>query len=251
MKWRFLGAALFLPVLTAAQTLPSEVSVCWEEGLKPPYLSLDSQGQVAGIAVDMVNEIFKRRQLSPKHLIRPWKRCLAEVETGEVDVVPNSSYRDERAQYALYTEPLYTTHLVLFYHTKRFAQAPVIRQLDEMKPYSFGGILGFNYDQYAGQLKLDTTAKNREVLFRMLIAGRYDFAIEQLEVIQMMKARKELSLEQMAYIAEPVQPVKNFHILVTKKHPQAEELRRLINDGIAAIKRDGTAKKIQIKHLGD
>lgn len=251
MKWPIPCIALCLPLLASAQPLPSEVSICWEEGLKPPYLMLDAQGQVAGIAVDMVNEMLKRRQVQPKHLVRPWKRCLAEVESGEVDLVPNASYRDERAQYALYSEPLYETHLMLFYHTKRFATPPTIRQLDDMKRYSFGGILGFNYDQYAGQLKIDTTAKNRDILFRMLTVGRYDFAIEQLEVILMMQARKELSLEHVASVPEPIQPVKLFHILVSKKHSQAEELRKMLNDGITALKRDGSARKIQAKHLGE
>ncbi|QLG89732.1 amino acid ABC transporter substrate-binding protein [Chitinibacter bivalviorum] len=246
-----LTALLTLSTAGVAAAMPNQLSICWEDGLKPPYLMLDAQGQVAGIAVDMVNEILRRQQIRPKHIIMPWKRCLAEVESGSVDLVPNSSYRDERAQYALFTEPLYDTHVVLFYNVKRFNVRPQIRSVDDMKRYSLGGILGFNYDQYGGQLNIDTSAKSRDILLRMMMAGRFDVAIEQLEVIQMMRQQNEVNLEQIAYLPDPVQPVKHFHILVSKKHPQAAAVKKMLDDGIAGLKRDGSAKAIQVRHLGE
>ena len=66
-------------VALSAQAKVKQVSVCWEDGLKPPYLMLNAQEQPIGIVVEMVSKIFTRNQIKVKHEVKPWKRCLAEL----------------------------------------------------------------------------------------------------------------------------------------------------------------------------
>lgn len=227
-----------------------EISVCWEEGLKPPYLMLDKSNRVTGIAADMIDDILRRQNIKARHHVRPWKRCLAEIESGVVDLVPNSSFQEERTRYALFSAPLYETHLVLFYKRSRFAVQPKITGIDDLRKHKVGGILGFNYDQYGGQLPIETSATSRQSLMRMLDADRYDFAIEQLEIVRMMAARNEISLSGISHIPDPIAPIKAFHVLVSKRHPDAARLKRIVDDGIAAQQRDGTSRKISARYLG-
>ena len=49
-----------------------EVSINWEEGLKPPYLMLNDKKQPTGIAVDMITEILLTSNIRPKHKFVPW-----------------------------------------------------------------------------------------------------------------------------------------------------------------------------------
>ena len=250
------GARFAFALLLGMLCLPAvaanplrETVVCWEDGLKPPYLMLDPSSRPTGIAVDMVDEIFRHKSVKVKHVVRPWKRCLAEVESGEVDLVPNSSYREERARYALYSDPLYETHLVLFYTHRRFPDPPKITRIDDLKAFRLGGILGFNYDQYEGVLPIDTSARNRRTLVRMLEVDRYDFVIEQLEIIRMMEARGEIRLNGIGHTPDPVTPTKKFHVLVSKRHPDARQLKKILDEGIAGLQRDGTSRRISARYL--
>lgn len=250
------GARFAFALLLGMLCLPAaaanplrEIVVCWEDGLKPPYLMLDPSSRPTGIAVDMVDEIFKRGNIKVQHLVRPWKRCLAEVESGEVDLVPNASYREERACYALYSAPLYETHLVLFYTHRRFPEPPKIARIDDLKAFRLGGILGFNYDQYEGKLPIETSARNRRALLRMLEVDRYDFAIEQLEIVRMMEARGEIRLNGIGHTPDPVTPIKTFHVLISKRHPDATQLKIVLDEGIAGLQRDGTSRRISARFL--
>ena len=250
---RALAALFVLATLTGTATgadAIKEVRICWEDGLKPPYLMRNAEGQVTGIAVDMLEDIFRRRAIKAHHVLRPWKRCLAEVESGEADLVPNASYREERARFALYSAPLYQTNLVLFYVQKRFPETPRINGIDDMRRYRFGGILGFNYDQYDGQLAIETSATTRQGLLRMLEADRFDFAIEQLESFRMMERRQEISLQGISHVADPRSPTKDFHVLVSKRHPQASQLKQLLDEGIARQRQDHTGRRILDRYLG-
>ena len=127
--------------------------------------------------------------------ILPWKRCLLEVQQGSIDIAPNASFKKKRTQFALYTAPLYTTHLVLFYKTSKFRAKPEINNVQELSQYSVGGVLGFNYSFYQGKLKIDTGATTREALITKLVSNRVDFALAQKEVIFSLSKQGKVNLE--------------------------------------------------------
>lgn len=245
----FLLALAVIPTSVLAEK-PREVSVGWEEGLKPPYLMLDQSNRPIGIAVELVNEIFQRSQIQVINVVKPWKRCLEDVKANRLAVVPNSSYTAERAEYAFYTEPLYETHLVLFYDKKRFPVTPVVKTIDELAGYKVLGVLGFNYDRYENKVSMDNTALDRELLMKKLLKGRGDFAAEQREVILFLQKEGKVDLGGVGYIPDPAKAVQTFYILVSKQHPQAQEITNLLNAGISEVKRDGTYKKTVARYLG-
>ncbi len=253
-KIRLIAGTLFLLVASACTpvfgTDIGELTVAWEDGLKPPYLMLNEENKPIGIAVDMVNKIFSRKGIQVKHTILPWIRCLYELENGNVDIVPNASYKKKRTEFALYSLPLYATHLVLFYSKERFTTAPQLSTLDEMKKYTLGGVLGFNYSFYNGDLKIDTAAHNRTLLMNKLKHGRFDIAIAQREVILMMAKNGEIDITRLGYVPDPVKPIKAYHVLVGKIHPQAQKLLAIVDEGIEAIEIDGTKAKIFQEYLG-
>ena len=169
--------------LALAQDKVSQVEICWEDGLKPPYLMLDDQKQPIGIAVEMVSEIFTRNHIGVKHVIRPWKRCLDDAQKGTTDIVPNASYKAERAEFALYSKPLYDNNLVLFYNKQKFPTPPPLQAAGDLAKYKIGGVLGFNYQEHEKHFKIDTGAKTREVVIEKLKLNRIDFALLQKEVL--------------------------------------------------------------------
>ncbi len=226
-----------------------EVSIAWEDGLKPPYLMLDKYNQPFGIAVDMLTDILLRNQIKPKHKIIPWKRCLVEIQKKKVDVVPNSSYKKDRATYAYYTKPFYQTHLVLFYKKNKFKRPPEITTVDHMKPFRIGGVLGFNYDHYGGRIEIDTGAKTREALILKLHYDRIDFAVLQSDVLFWVEKERKVNLKGLAMVPDPVRPVKIFHAL-TVQNPRGKKIKKIIDTGIDILHKDGTIDKIMKKYYG-
>jgi polar amino acid transport system substrate-binding protein len=226
------------------------VNVCWEDGLKPPYLMLNEQNQPIGIAVELVTKILSSRQITIDHIILPWKRCLLEIQKGDVDIVPNASFKKERAEFALYTKPLYATHLALFYKKSQFTTKPEITTVSELSRYVVGGVLGFNYSFYQGKLEIDTGAISREALFIKLIKNRIDFAIAQKEVIFSLNKEGKVILGNIGYIPDLMRPLKEYHILVGKKHPNSSTLKQILDSGIEAMYKNGYYEEVIRKYLG-
>ncbi|MDC8783910.1 substrate-binding periplasmic protein [Roseateles koreensis] len=245
----FLAAITLLLIKPALAIGISEITVCWEEGLKPPYLMLNEQQKVTGIAVDMLNEILEHEKIKAINVLRPWKRCLEQIKTNEVTLVPNASFNEERAQFSHYTKPLYETHLVLFYRKDVFPEQPQVKTMESLSKYRVIGINGFNYQRYQKKIMIDTGALDRKAQFAMLVAGRGDFAAEQLEVHQYLdKQNKPRSLA-LDYIPDPAQGTQPFYILVSKAFLQGNELASLIDKGIDRWKAKGLDKKLVEKYL--
>lgn len=240
---------IVIPVVAFGVELGT-VTIAWESGLKPPYLTLDNNKNPTGIAVDILREILKRKNIKAKHVVIPWKRCLKYIKQQKVDIVPNSSYKKERAKYAFYTNPLYETHLVLYYLKSKFQDAPYINTLQDLKKYSVGGVLGFNYKQYEGIITINTDAKSRVALIKMLKVGRIDFAVLQKEIILARQKNGDIDLSDLACIPDPERPINISHIL-TVKNPKGKKLKSIIDAGIVELTNDGTIKKINAVYLGE
>ena len=247
-----LVATLFsLNITTAsAQANTEALRVCWEAELKPPYLMHDNTGEITGITVDMVEAILKNQEKPIKHLLKPWKRCLHDIQAGTVDVVPNASYKPKRAEFSHYSSPLYATNLVLFFRRIEFLNRPKVSSLEALSQYRLGGVHGFNYSFYNDKVKMDTSAKTRTALINMLRAGRFNFAVAQWEVIANLSHNKEVNLEGLDSIPDPVKSSKEYHILVSKKLKDGEKLVEFINQHIDEYKNNDVFKGIYSKYLG-
>ena len=236
---------------SVAAALPEELRVCWEDSEKPPYLTLKDPKRPEGIAVDLVDGILARQKIKAIHIVLPWKRCLADVESGLVDLVPNASFSEDRTKYAFFSNALYTTHMVLFYSRLKYPSPPKISSEKDMKAYRLGGILGFNYAYFKEPLQIDTGAKSRIALLRKLEAGRIDLAIEQLEIVQLIMRREKMDPDRFGFIPDPVLPAKTFHILVSKRHPQAAAIKTMLDEKINEMLQDGTTQKITARYLNN
>lgn len=242
-------AIILIPVMVSGFD-SAPVIIAWESGLKPPYLMLDNNQSPVGIAVDILSEILKRKNIKARHIVMPWKRCLKYIQQQKVDIVPNASFKKDRAEYAFYSNPLYETHLVLYYLKSKFQAPPDIKTVRDLKPYRVGGILGFNYKQYEGVLTVHTGAKSRIALIKMLNAERVDFAVLQKEIMLARQKKGDVDLSGLAYIPDPGRPINVSHIL-TVKNSKGELLKSIIDAGIIELTNDGTIQKINKVYLGE
>ena len=202
-----------------------------------------------GASAEIVTEILKRAGYTAKITLLPWKRCLFEVEEGRMAMLLDASYNEERAQKYLISKPLYSLHSALYYMRSRYQSPPKLSSVDDMKQYKYCGLFGYNYTMYAlPETQLDTAATSEVVRFKMLRGGRCDFVLGDTELLRAFAAMGQLDLDGTDYIPIPDAKPKEFHIMATKKTAEGSKLVKLIDDGIAAMKKDKSYDGIFRKH---
>ena len=87
-------ALILNPALLLADVLEIQTDNDWF-----PY-TYENSGKSAGIHVDIVEEALKMLGYKYKFTPIPWKRCLKNLEYGNVEAILSASYNDERAKFA-------------------------------------------------------------------------------------------------------------------------------------------------------
>lgn len=227
----------------AAQPL----SVCDDGAGWPPYTFADPKDpdKVIGASKDLIFGILERAGYTPRITLLPWKRCLAQVESGQTAMLLNASYSEERAQKFLMSKPYYSLHSVLFYRTSKYPSPPKLTGVEDMQSYRYCGLYGYNYTMYSiPNAQLDTGAKDEPSRFAMLERGRCDFVLGDLELLHAFSSMGRLNLDGTGHIPIPGAKPKEFHAMVSKALPDADKLLKTLDEGIIAAKADKTYARI-------
>ncbi len=95
--------ALFIAIifsLNSAVALSSTFEIHMDESWYP--YSFKKNNQFLGIHTDIIREAFKSLDYTLTFKASPWKRCLKELELGEVEAIFPASYNEGRAAFAYY-----------------------------------------------------------------------------------------------------------------------------------------------------
>ncbi|MDP2371706.1 substrate-binding periplasmic protein [Rhodoferax sp.] len=221
--------------------------ICDDAAGWPPYTFVDPKNpdKIVGASKDLIFGILERAGYAPQITLLPWKRCLAQVESGQVTMLLNASFSEERAQKFLMTRPYYRLHSVLFYRTSKYPSPPKLTTVQDMKSYRYCGLHGYNYTMYdIPKSQLDTGAKDEVSRFAMLKRDRCDFVLGDVEVLQAFSAMGQLDLDGTSHLPIPGVKPKEFHAMVSKALVDADKLLKILDDGIVAAKADKSYAKI-------
>ncbi|MCO6056372.1 transporter substrate-binding domain-containing protein [Pseudomonas sp. MOB-449] len=84
-----------------------------------PYV-FEENGQPRGLDYEASAIVFKRMGIEVQWSLMPWRRCLAELESGVADAVLDIFHTDERETQMIFPkEPLSEIEFVLFYARQR------------------------------------------------------------------------------------------------------------------------------------
>lgn len=100
LSW-VLCAALWSSGAIAAET----IRAAYEDKSLPPYYTGTTEmiDPVApGVSVELVQEAAKAAGLEIQFVRMPWVRCLKSLQRGDVDVVFNSSFKEDRLESGVY-----------------------------------------------------------------------------------------------------------------------------------------------------
>jgi len=176
----------------------------------------------------------------------PWKRVLCNMKNGIGDGVPFIYLKKERTEFLAFTDPVITTGLAVYFQAGKKAPAVLSSFLD-LKGYSIGLVGGYRHceafenaiDAYA--LKVEY-ARNIELNFRKLAAGRFDCFIESELLIAPHLASGAVDKSRFKAVANAF--CKEKFYFAFSKRSAAKSLIPRINQAIAEMKADGSMARI-------
>ncbi|GAA5143824.1 substrate-binding periplasmic protein [Thalassotalea piscium] len=239
---------VFLLVLSSQPIVANTVddktlSVGWE--LWYPYQYRDAQQKLIGLDLDIFNEIIKRINYKVNYTEIPWKRHLNYIKTGDMNIAMGASFNEERAKYALFSEP-YRIETVKLFVRKGFAGKIKLKHLKDLSNSNFmigvegGYYYGKDYEKLIKQAAFRshiTEVLDLEQNIDLLMKGHLDGVLVDPFTMQAFinkyKMFNEFEQHKLHIYADDI------HIMISKKS-KFKNLMPKINGAILSLKKDGT-----------
>ena len=242
MRLRFclLPWALLLPLYAAAEPPLRLVADPW-----PPFN--DATLLNNGLASDLVATALSRAGYSTRYVQVPWERALQGVEKGTYDVLISAWFNKERAAFGYYSRP-YLTNRIRF--LRRKGSQIEFQQLSDLYPPSIAVVRGYAYSR---EFDLDSRLNKIgvvgfEVGARMLLAQRVQLTLEDELVARYHLGRSLAEVgHRLEFLAQPLSE-RGLHILVSRRHPEHQQIAEAFNQSIEAMRVDGSYAEIFRRH---
>jgi len=232
-------AAAFIGKSCAAQTL----RVVHDQRF-PPFASVE-QGKSQGLAVDILEAAAKRAGITISFVPVPFKEMMPTVEKGDADAVfPIAITEQRRATYD-FSAPLLPTGGALFVLAPRKTPESLSALAGKTVTTPKTGPLAGYIKKNAPEVNLVVTANYEESL-NQLISGKADAAALNFQVGAVLAAKLhpgKITAPDKFFLELPL-------ALAVPKGKSAQLLKKL-DEGISAIKADGTWAAINKKWLGE
>ncbi len=142
----------------------------------PPFYS-EENGEIQGIAVEVLRELFGRMNIETELRLYPLKRSLIYLKKGKADGLMILIKTAEREEYLQYTEPVITVRGLIWSAADRKGGAVNFDSLEDLRPYKIGVTRGYSYGQeFDNMLKtMNTDVARRDYdNYKKLMARRID-----------------------------------------------------------------------------
>lgn len=212
----------------------------------PPYVRNDGKGTYEGFDVDILTEIGRREGFTVDWQPRMWDGIYELLQTGDVDIVASGGFETEerRAKYA-FTQPYNTETVVLI--TKDANATSFNDARGKRIAYLAGGSEEDIVRELTGNPVLDANLgnKNSWESIKRLVQGQADFVIDTSSVYG--HYAKQYPDQQLRAIPQANAEISNVAYAVKQDNT---ELLAKLNNGLTAIKADGTYDKMKAKWFG-
>jgi len=247
---------VFLVSFSATASGEDRVIVCDDQEPWPPYTYPDpasSNGteQVRiGAMVDFLDAIMEHAGLDHVINLKPWNRCLRELEEfsqpGHAEIMIGAGFNEERTAFAHFTRPTHQTTPAIFYSQEAFPNGPDWRDASDTENFVVCRVRGFDYSNVIVSEEGPTVdASSLEVALRQMSRGRCQILFSSLEpVLGSRLYGDSIAPEGITFLRYNLDEPNEYHIMVSKRSPRAEELVRILNDAIGELIEDGTRDEI-------
>ena len=208
--------------------------------LEYPPLEYQHDGQVVGVAVDIVRNVVGRLGYSLEVEMYPWARSLELVRLGQRDCIFTAYRTPEREAFLEYSKQVLIPQPVYLFVRKESGlsfdgdlSALLGRRIGVVNRISYGN----RFDRYRSRLKLDET-ETLEQNFQKLVLGRVDAVPSNLyTAVYVLGGTSRGLADQIEQLPVPVEVVPSYLAFTRRKDFQPlrdrfdAELRKLVQSG--------------------
>ena len=209
----------------------------------PPFEFAKPEGGLRGFDVEVIEVAFERVQIKTDIKFLPWKRALEQTKRGQFAGIFSCSYNADRAIFLLFSDQIsQSTHA---YFVRRVFDGFEPSNVTEAKGLRVGSVLGWNQARIMEEAGASVVAyRSEELVFRNLLKGVIDYAYLAYESSGFNAMQLGISKD----LRSIKSSVKKLYICFSKKWPGVEEIVQKFNEGLAAVRADGTYDAIHNKY---
>lgn len=211
----------------------------------PPY-EYEENGEVKGIAVEIIQKAFKRMQQPISITVLPWARAIHKIEHGEADAIFTAFKTSERETFAEFSNEILMPQIVSLF-VKKNSRIVFDGNISKLSQYQFGAVRKVSYGE-----SFDTAVKN-EVLkniqlvtigkqnFLKLLRDRIDIVVSnKYGALDILKQLNKLDMVQ--ELSPELQSIPSYIAFSKKRNLSA--IRDKFDATLKQMKNDGTYDKI-------
>lgn len=239
----FLLGSLWISNSAYCQTT---LRACGGDSTWPPMSYISPKDQtVQGFSVEVLKAAL---QTQPQIHLRPWARCLAEVENVQGSDILMSAFRTpERESKFLFSRSYFALTPAYFYAKQRFATPPISQKTD-LTRYKVCSLHGaaISYTGLAAS-HIESGATNYLSLFRKIERGHCDIVVDMEEVFLGFDHLGTVNFAASAFEIRALPDSERFplHFAVSRSHPEAKQIIDEIDRGLQQIQKSGKLKQLQ------
>jgi polar amino acid transport system substrate-binding protein len=217
----------------------------------PPYEFLE-EGEVKGVAVEIVKEVFKRMQRPINITMYPWDRSLDMIKKGEADAIFTIFKTPERELFADYSHEVLMPQIISLF-VRHDSNIVFDGDLSKLSMYTFGVVRRVSYGSIFDEAVKNGVIRNIEISetgeenMNKLLQGRCDILLSNrygaLDIVKSMQ-----KMDQVKELTPALQSVPSY-IAFSKKRPLAS-LRDECDIIVRKMKDDGTYDRIIRAYFG-
>ncbi|EKO3659247.1 transporter substrate-binding domain-containing protein [Vibrio metschnikovii] len=209
----------------------------------PPFVTSEAPH---GLSIELVSAALETQGYQLEFQIMPWARALAEVQAGNIDLLPATWFTEQRTSVLAYSDHyLYNQIKFITLPTNAFEYSG----LDSLAGKRVGTVRGYGYgDDFLNSTLFNRSEANDLISnLRRLEAGRIDVTLEDELVARSLMSDNGLDANNYRFTTSGLS-ANSLHVTSGLANPNALEYIEAFNRGLEQIKANGTFDKILLKY---
>ncbi|EAQ67768.1 amino acid ABC transporter, periplasmic amino acid-binding protein, putative [Marinomonas sp. MED121] len=230
-----LAISLVIPSLSQAQDV-SLTTTNWE----PFYGENLDQG---GFISALVSASFKASGYQSEIEFTQWKEAMAQVKSGEKEVLMGAYYSDERAQNYHVSIPIYSVLTGVIKHQK--LDLEFYSSFEMLNQYKIGKMEGSVISQSFDAFPFESIQgySGAEEGLQALASDNINLYADNLSVVKSIAGKMGMNPSELSMVQPPIEK-NDLYIMVSKNIPNGEKIRDDFNAGFIQIQSQGIYQEI-------
>ncbi|MCM0610357.1 MAG: basic amino acid ABC transporter substrate-binding protein [Ideonella sp. WA131b] len=234
------------PTTAPVASAPAKVYVVGTDAAYAPFEIQNEKGEIVGFDIDVVNAIAAKAGIEVKFVNTPWEGIFNTLQQGDRDMIVSAvTITDERKQTMDFSEPYFDAAQLI-----AVKESSKVAKFADLKKLKVGVQTGTTGDEAVSKLlgKTNTNIKRFEstpLALKELEAGGVDAVVADNGVIAHHVANNPGG--KFKTVSDPGFVPEQYGIALKKGNA---ELLAKVNQGLAAIKADGSYAQIYARYFG-